>query len=90
MGRRGETFSKKGAIIQLLKEEPDLTPNEVAKRLDTTKWYVYQVMRRNSLDSSPMNRRVCRLEARLKSIEESMYKLLSAKGLIERKSEFGL
>jgi len=82
--------TKKEAILLLLQTEPHLTPRQVSERLNTTRWYVYQTMRANDLQSSPMNKRLCRLEEKIKALELGMIKVLTAKGLADRKSEFGL
>jgi len=78
------------AISQLLKDEPGLTPREVAKRLGTERGYVYQVMRKNDLACSPLNRRICRIEERLKSMEQTLLNVLAAKGLSHLRSDVGL
>ena len=82
--------TKMEAIAQLLKDEPTLTPREVAKRLNTQRGYVYQVMRKRDIACSPLNRRMCRVEERLKAMEQTLLKVLAAKGLSHMQSEVGL
>ena len=82
--------TKMEAIAQLLKDEPTLTPREVAKRLGTDRGYVYQVMRKYDVACSPLNRRMCRVEERLKAMEKTLGMVLAAKGLSHLRSEFGL
>ena len=78
------------AIAQVMKDDPTLTPREVAKRVGCGRWYVYRIMRQKDMPCSPLNRRLCRVEERLKAMEETLMKVLIAKGMVDRKSEFGL
>ena len=77
-------------IATVLQEKPHLTPKEVAELVGTKRGWVYQVMRKRDMPCSPLNRRLCRVEERLKAVEASLLKVLTVKGLADRKSEFGL
>lgn len=88
--RWSDRGTKKEAIKAILAEDPGLTPKEVAAMLHTTNWYVYSVMRKEDLRSAPLHKRICRIEERMKTLEEGMLKVLTAKGLLADKSKFGL
>ena len=90
MGRWTESGTKREAIKLLMANEPHLTPREVAKRLDTTRWYVYKVMQKDDLECSPLNRRILRLEEKIKFLEKNMLRVLEARGLAAHRGEFGL
>lgn len=74
----------------VLEGNPSLTPKEVAEMVNTTRWYVYYVMRELDIRSAPIHKRLCRIEERMKTLEDGMLKVLTAKGLLADKSKFGL
>ena len=86
---RTESGTKKEAIRLLAIAEPDLTPRQISQKLNVCKWYVYKVLQQApETEISPLARRLSRLEARVKTNEAIMLKILKAKGL--KAEEFGL
>lgn len=76
--------SKKAEVLRLASVDPPLTPKEIAEQVGTTRSYVYQTLKASDHPMRPDLARICRLEARVKTLEELFAKFLQARKLSYR------
>ena len=77
--RRQTENTIKAQVIKFAKEDPQMSPRDIAKLIGCDRSYVYQVLQRSQCPINPENQRISRLEARVKTLEKLFYDYFEAK-----------